>query len=404
MNVLFVLPYCYVPEINKSPSTGFGIYTVQLAEEITKKQNINVFVLCMKQHITHDINVNGVIYIGFPNKEIIVNCLHKRVIQYAFNIYKYNYEKYNFIKDVIKAVYTASKGSMLEKVIEKYSIDFIHIHSLEKELYGIFQSPYINNSNTLVTIHSDFVYKKEFGAYNDFFRRTAERLFKNNIPVSFVSTGVKDHFVDEINDINSNLHVIVNGTVMDPVEYKKDTSNAIFTFVCIGTVGNRKNQMFILDALNYLSKSALKNIRFEFLGIDRTEGEFDKRIMKYDLADICENCGFVNPEDVEKHLMNADGTIMVSVQEAFGLSVIEGFQYGLPALTYSDLAASSDFYSEDAVMFIKDRTVNALADAIIGFASRKWDRKKIKAWGQRFKLNNIADEYVDLYETILGME
>lgn len=402
MNVLFVLPYCYVPEISKSPSTGFGIYTVQLAEEIKKNQNINVYVLCMKQHITHDINVNGVTYIGFPNKEIIVNCIHRRIIQYAFNIYKYNYEKYNLVKDVIKAVYTASKGSMLEKVIEKYSIDFIHIHSLEKELYGIFQSSYINDSNTLVTIHSDFVYKKEFGAYNDFFRQTSERLFKNNIPVSFVSTGAKNHFADAINDTNPNLHVIVNGTVMDPVEYKKDTLNDVFTFVCIGTIGSRKNQIFILEALKCLSKNDLRNIRFKFLGIDRTEGEFDKRIKLYGLVDICENCGFVNPEDVENYLRNANGTIMVSVQEAFGISLIEGFQYGLPALTYSDLAASLDFYSEDAVMFIKDRTVNALADAIISFTSKKWDSEKIKAWGKLFKLKNIADEYVDLYKDILG--
>lgn len=404
MNVLFILPYCYISEINKTPSTGFGIYTIQLAEEIAKIHNVNVFVLCMKQNISHDLSINGVTYIGFSEAEICLNSLKRQVINYAVNIYRYSYGKQNLLKKAIKAVYTASKSSMLGKVIKDYSIDFIHIHSFEIELYGIFSSPYITDSNTLVTIHSEFVKGDEFGAYSDFFRNTAELLFKNNVPISFVSTGVKNHFVSEIDYLNTNLNVIVNGTVIEGKEYKRNSSKNTFTFVCIGTVGKRKNQMFLLEALSHIPKDWLNKVRFKFIGKDTTEGEFDKCIKKYRLTDICENCGFVTPKDVKKYLMDADGTIMVSVVEAFGLSVIEGFQYGLPALTYSDLAASSDFYSEDAVMLIEDRTVNALADAIISFVSKKWNRDKIRMWGERFRLKNIADEYVNLYKKISGVE
>ena len=402
MNVLFVLPYCYIPEINKKPSTGFGIYTIQLAEEIAKKHNINVYVLCMKQNIRHNLSINGVLYIGFPEAEICLNAFKKQNVNCAVNICKYSHGKQPLLKKILKAIYTASKSSMLGKVVKKYSIDFIHIHSLETELYGIFSSPYITDSNTLVTIHSDFVKGGKFGAYSDFFKNTTERLFKDGIHVSFVSTGAKDHFANEIQEPNARLHVILNGTIIEGQEYNRDYSDDIFRIVCIGSIGRRKNQIFLIEVLNQMPRDLLRKVHFQFLGMDTTQGDFDRRIQEYGLTEVCENCGFVAPEDVKTYLINADGTIMVSVQEAFGISVIEGFQYGLPTLTYSDLAASSDFYSEDAVMFIKDRSKSTLADAIMAFASKEWDRKKIRAWGKRFKINNIADEYVDLYRKILG--
>lgn len=402
MNVLFILPYCYVPGISRGSSTGFGIYTIQIAEELAKKKDINVFVLTMKQRFKKDKMINGVIYIGASDVSICLNAFRKKTVKNAIKIYQYNYYKQNVIKKIMTAIYSASKSTMLGKIINKYSIDLIHVHSLAQELYGVFKSQYLLNYNSLVTIHSDFIKEERFGVYKDYFRNTTKFLFDNSVHVSFVSTGVRNNFVSEIGYSADNLKVIVNGTRIEGKEHKKSPTDKTFTFVCIGTIGERKNQLFLLNALSLIREDILSEIRVKFLGRDDTEGEFDDYIQRLGLADVCENCGFVSPKAVEKYLANADGIIMVSVTEAFGLSIIEGFQYGLPALTYSDLAATVDFYSKDAVMLIEERTLKALADAICSFISKQWDRKKIRNWGKRFQLSRISDEYVDLYNEIIG--
>lgn len=400
MNILFILPYCHVPEIHNGPSTGFGIYTIQLAEELAKKQGINLFVLSMKQRIPQDREINGVTYIAIPDSRIALNVLSGKGIKNTINIIWNNYYKQSIFKKLTTAAYSAGKTGEIEKVIKKYAIDVIHIHSIAQELYGVFQLPFLNTKNTLVTMHSDFADEEWLGRYKDYCRETALRLFENKMAMSFVSSGVLERFVKELGIRHDRLFVTVNGTCIAPPTDSNRTANGKIDFVCIGSICDRKNQFFLLKALHALPLGIKERIHVRFIGNDRTEGEFDRQIVSLGLSDIAENCGFVPPEEVKDYLAEADGNIMVSKSEAFGLSVIEGFQYGLPTLTYSDVAAAKDFYSEDAVMLIDDRSEIALAEGISQFIDKEWDAKKIKEWGRQFQLCKVADRYVEIYRRL----
>lgn len=400
MNILFILPYCRVPEIHYGSSTGFGIYTIKLAEEIAKKKGINVFVLSMKQHIAHDTLINGVTYIGIADSQIVLNFISSKGIRNTVHIIKNNYYRQSILKKIVTAGYSAGKTGAIEQIIDKYAIDIIHIHSIAQELYGVFQLELIKTGNILVTIHSDFVKEEQYGRYRDYFRATALHLFEKKISMSFVSSGVLDHFVEELRIRHDKLFVTVNGTSIVPTPSSFKTRDGKFHFVCIGTIGERKNQLYLLRVIRSLPISTMEKIHICFIGNDSTGGEFDKQIAHLGLANIVENCGFVSPEIIKDYLVIADGNIMVSKSEPFGLSVIEGFQYGLPTLTYSDVAAAKDFYSEDAVMLIDDRSEAALADGIRRFVERKWDTNKIKEWGKQFQLCKVADRYVEIYSKL----
>ncbi len=404
MNVLFVLPYCHVPGIDKGPSTGFGIYTIQLAEELAKKQDMQIYVLSMKQRFLKDVVHNRVTYIGASDIKMCVRALKRSSIENAREIYKYNYYNIGPLKKIATAVYSAAKTTLLDEIILNYSIDIIHIHSLAQELYGVFKSKQITQANTLVTIHGGFVKEEKYKVYRKYLKDTVKALFLANIPVSFVSTGVKENYVEEIGFSSQNLSVIINGTCLKTQNVKREKKNEKFRFVCIGTIGTRKNQLFLLEAVCLLPESIKQKIHIDFLGMDRTNGEFDKTIRKYGLSNICKNCGFVSPDTIGDFLSDADGNVMVSLGEAFGLSVIEGFQYGIPTLTYADVWASRDFFSEDAVMLINRRDPKALADAICEFISKDWNRDRIIEWGRNFQLIGISDMYIDLYKQIKVME
>lgn len=400
MNVLFVLPYCHVPGIDKGASTGFGIYTIQLAEELAKKQDMQIYVLSMKQRFLRDVVHNGVTYVGASDIKICVRALKRSSIENAREIYRYNYYNISPLKKIATAAYSAAKTTLLDEIILNYSIDIIHIHSLAQELYGVFKSGQISQANTLVTIHGDFVKEEQYKVYRKYFKNTVKALFQANIPVSFVSTGVKENFIHEMGFSSQNLSVIVNGTCLKTQKEKRDKRNEEFRFVCIGTIGSRKNQLFLLEAVYLLPENIKQKIHIDFLGMDKTDGEFDKTIRKYGLSNICKNCGFIFPDKIGDFLSDADGNIMVSLEEAFGLSVIEGFQYGIPTLTYADVCASRDFFCEDAVMLMNRSGPKALADAICEFISKDWNRDRIIEWGRKFQLSGISDMYIDLYKKI----
>lgn len=400
MNVLFVLPYCHVPDIDEGSSTGFGIYTIQLAEELAKKQDMQVYVLSMKQRFLKDVVHNGVTYIGVSDIKICVRALKKSSIENAREIYRYNYYNISPFKKVATAVYSAAKTTLLDEIVLNYSIDIIHIHSLAQELYGVFKSEQISQTNTLVTLHNDFVKEEKYKKYSNYFKNTVKVLFKANIPISFVSTGVKENFVEEMGFSSQNLSVIVNGTRLKTQDEKREKKNGKFRFVCVGTIGSQKNQLFLLKAVTLLPENIRQKIHIDFLGMDKTDGEFDKTIRTYGLSSICKNCGFISPDKIGDFLSDADGNVMVSLGEAFGLSVIEGFQYGIPTLTYVDVCASKDFFSKDAVMLINRSNPKALADAMCEFISKDWNRDRIKEWGRKFQLSGISDMYIDLYKKI----
>lgn len=400
MNILFVLPYCNFSEIQDGPSTGFGIYTVQLAEELAKNQEVNVYVLSMKLHLQQDKVKNGVTYIGIADSKIALNALHIDGLKNTIHIIKNNYYRQNFIRKLLIAGYSAGKTGEIKEIVEKYAIDIIHIHSIAQELYGVFQLSFLNPKNTLVTIHSDFVNEEKFGEYRDYFRSTATTLFEKKIPISFVSSGVLEHFVKELGCRNENLYVTVNGTNITPSQNPIRTRGGKFEFVCIGTIGERKNQLFLLKVISELSFDIKRRIHFRFIGNDSTNGAFDKQIEYLDLTDTVENCGFVPHERIKDFMAEADGNILVSKTEAFGLSVIEGFQYGLPTLTYSDQPGVQDFYSEDAVMLVEDRSEAALARGIEHFIDKNWSASKIKEWGQTFQLSYVSKNYIEIYKAI----
>lgn len=406
MNILFVLPYCFVKPINKGGSTGFGIYTVKLAEALARLKDTNVYVMSLKQHLKSDVKINRVTYIGISDRRIIKKMFNIKSLKCAYGIIKYNYYNQSIIRKAINAFYSAGKSSYLDEIIKKYKIDFIHIHSAAQELFGIFYSGIIKPDNTLVTIHSSFVDEEKYGRYNQYFFNIVNYLLENKFNISLVSSGVKKDFIRKLNindRITEQLHVVLNGTNMCVGNlHSQCKTQQKKILICIGTICDRKNQEFLLEALSILPEEFRSKFIVMFIGNDVTNGSFDEKVRKFCLENNIKKCGFINPEEMKKYYETADGNILLSKKEAFGLSVIEAYQFGVPTLTYADLDAADDFFSEDSAILMNDRGINTLTYGIAELLERKWDRQKIIEFGKNFELQHIANEYVEIYHDIKG--
>lgn len=169
--------------------------------------------------------------------------------------------------------------------------------------------------------------------------------------------------------------------------------------LCIGTVSERKNQIQIVNAVNLMNEEERKALQNVFLGED-DKGMFRKEISNANCGEALIFAGKVTLREMETYYQKAFGTITTSYNEGFGLTVIEGYSKGIPALFFSDLDSADDLYSPDVAISIKARTNKALKDAIIKFVNCNWNKNLIVDFAQRFSMKPVFDKYVDMYNEI----
>lgn len=112
--------------------------------------------------------------------------------------------------------------------------------------------------------------------------------------------------------------------------------------------------------------------------------------------------GFLPFEDIINYYNEADLLILASIEEGFGLSLIEGFVYGVPSVTFSDLDAVPDVYDERAMMLCHERTDKALAATIELALEKNWDKEWIKGYSKKFSLESMRDKYLDVYREVIA--
>ena len=89
------------------------------------------------------------------------------------------------------------------------------------------------------------------------------------------------------------------------------------------------------------------------------------------------------------------------MSEGFGLPMIEGFVYGTPCVAFADLDAIGDIYDDSAMLLCRERSDEALANAMGEALSRNWDKDAIKSHSKKFSLDAMSQKYQAVYEALL---
>ena len=97
---------------------------------------------------------------------------------------------------------------------------------------------------------------------------------------------------------------------------------------------------------------------------------------------------------------NANLNVVMSKEEGFGLSIIEGFMHGIPTATFSDLDAIKDIFNAEAIEFFYSRACEDVSAGIIRCIERTFNKEKIVEWGMNFSLDKIGKQYSNLYDVI----
>ena len=92
--------------------------------------------------------------------------------------------------------------------------------------------------------------------------------------------------------------------------------------------------------------------------------------------------------------------MLFSINDGFGLSIIEGYMNGVPSIAFTDLDAIEDVNAAEAMIEIPERNLNTVVKFLNRALSREWNKLEIEEFGKRFSIETMAKQYVDIYKKI----
>ena len=402
MKLIFVVPSFYDDRLPKKVKTGQAIIARELCSSFSEKADVFVTGYPVK---SKDLGYADIISTGLVS---LIQYVQVRDIKDALSIIAVNSKMSGYragIKEGAKTVFYKALSRKFARYVKRNPRDVVAIHDFGQGNLEVLKKCVEMKLKCVVTLHM------YVGKYTTLIGKTyldrAERedyLFtKTNVPITVVSSGLKRRILEDYSNVSpERITVISNGTRLPDVcpgegRYVEDKRKL---FLCIGTISDRKNQIQLLHALNYLPKEIRKRVKVLFIGVDSLDGKLQKEIIEGGYQDVAKYVGAVEHEKMSSYFESAFAVISTSLNEAFGLTFIEGFTYGIPAIFFDDIDAAEELYDPDAVELIRGKRCNDIVNAISAMVDKSWDREKIKRHATKFDIRKISDEYEDFYRMV----
>ena len=412
MKIMILAPYIYdkdMPEfsINK---TGFGIMVNDIVKSIAEIEEVELVTRVITDaQRKHDGKYK---LISHTWKQVIMSA---NIGDWAMSI-KVFFATKGTLKDKLRKMFYCLDRGYVRKCIMTSNPDVVHIHGIGSitksyiEICEELQQKYMVTLHGLIGLNESVkVSEDERNIEKNFLRYADEK----NIPVSVISSGMKNRIEKNyLMHTADNITVITNGTHIpdihkiddkDDIRRKYNLSDTCKICVVIGSIMERKNQIQIVEAFAQLDEDIRENCAVFMCGRDMLEGAVEKRISELGCEKRIFTLGFVSHKEIEKILQVADLNIVASLDEGFGLSIIEAYAYGVPTVTFSDLDAITDLYEANAMILVEKRNTESLAEGMKTALGKKWNKEEIRNYSRNFSIENMAALYLESYkEKLIG--
>jgi glycosyltransferase involved in cell wall biosynthesis len=318
-------------------------------------------------------------------------------------------------REKIKLTRALLLSELVSDLCKNEHFDLISMQGAGHCNYMLANAAYRNRIPTVYSLHGLL----SFGAPKiDYIDRMAEiellkYIKRKSHTITVVSEGIKT-LICEKYDINPECVCVFNNAVKFPqIDGNSLNGNSKgrtdkINIISVGTLCERKNQIQLLRAFKLLPEHIKKKCKITLVGRDDTKGKLKDYIVKNKLENSVDLCGFLPKNEIAKLYLHSTFNVMLSISEGFGLSMIEAAYFGIPTLTFDDLEAAHDIYTEDSMILMKDRSDETVCNGLLCMIERKWDSIKIRNSVQRFnediylgylrKFEQICEESVNIID------
>lgn len=435
MKVMIIAPYIYddnIIEFTKN-KTGFGIMVQNIVSSVAELENV----VLLTRVITKGKNEKNFKILSHTWGQFFSNAKLK---DWLIGI-KGFFANGVTVKDKARHVFYEVDGGYVRKQIQKEKPDIVHIHGI-----GTITESYIRICEEMkvrytVTLHGLIGLNDSVSA--PAYEKQIERDFlikaeKNNIPISVISSGMKARIEEKyLGKKANNITVITNGTKKSDendtkfireegtltqekfqeyysdclkqndlypklsdtyayLQYSKKNGKKILFFV--GNITKNKNQMQAVEILK--NTKVFENILLVLWGREVDNGEVRKKIAEYQLHKNVILGGFNDRMDIFWKF--CDVNLFLSLNDGFGLPIVEGYMHGVPCVTFEDLDATQDLYYPEAMLKVKDRSNESVTDTLKIALDKNWKYEEIIEIGNMFSIDIMSEKYVNWYKEVMA--
>lgn len=435
MKVMIIAPYIYddnIIEFTKN-KTGFGIMVQNIVSSVAELENV----ILLTRVITKGKNEKNFKILSHTWGQFFSNAKLK---DWLIGI-KAFFANGVTVKDKARHVFYEVDGGYVRKQIQKEKPDIVHIHGI-----GTITESYIRICEEMkvrytVTLHGLIGLNDSVSA--PAYEKQIERDFlikaeKNNIPISVISSGMKARIEEKyLGKKANNITVITNGTKKSDendtkfireegtltqekfqeyysdclkqndlypklsdtyayLQYSKKNGKKILFFV--GNITKNKNQMQAVEILK--NTKVFENILLVLWGREVDNGEVRKKIAEYQLHKNVILGGFNDRMDIFWKF--CDVNLFLSLNDGFGLPIVEGYMHGVPCVTFEDLDATQDLYYPEAMLKVKDRSNESVTDTVKIALDKNWKYEEIIEIGNMFSIDIMSEKYVNWYKEVMA--
>ena len=385
-------------EFSKNAS-GYGYMVFDICKSIQKK-GVKTFVLT-QSNITKRKMSNNVTLIQRTWIDIFTNIS----ILDIFRFFSYIYNKETTLKKIPNVfLYHISLG-YFRKIIKRENFDLIHIHGVGDYTCPMIDECHRRNHKFLVTLHGLNFLRNDLH-YSDvkLEKKYLKFFYENNIPVTVISSGIRTKILKLLKLENSQTFSVINNgyrndTELNLIDIRKNYNipNNKKIMLCVGNICKRKNQEQILTSFSLLNLKIKKNLCILFIGSDLTK-DFKNKISLIKSDDLI-FCGQIEKKLMASFYSQSDFNILASIDEGFGLSIIEALYFGIPSLIFKDIDIYEDL-NKSSVIALDNRSDENLAKGIEEMFFADWDNRKIVENFKKFSIGEMSNKYLLQYKAI----
>lgn len=236
---------------------------------------------------------------------------------------------------------------------------------------------------------------------------------KNSAQVITISKHSKKQLQKYLNLPHLPIHIVYPSSNTRPKE-KNEGSEALLKhpyFLHVGVMEKRKNLPMLMGAFSeFVQQEAFSDYKLVLVGQRGPREKLDdynnvlSLIDKLQLNGKVVLPGYVKQKDLENYYHHAMGYVFPSLNEGFGMPILEAFSYGLPVAIANQNALKE--VGGEAVLTVKENTREGFEEALIRVATDRSLREDLAEQGfvrlQKFSSLNFFLSLKDCFRKILN--
>jgi teichuronic acid biosynthesis glycosyltransferase TuaC len=171
----------------------------------------------------------------------------------------------------------------------------------------------------------------------------------------------------------------------------------------ISRLYDEKGQRYLIQSINGIL-SHNRDVMVYIGGSGPLKDKLELQIKNLKLQDNVKLIGFIPDKLMPIWMSACDLFILPSLSESFGIVQVEAFACGKPVVATRNGASEEIINSEDYGMLVDPGDSESLARAIMLALDKEWDPSKIFSYAERFSLENISREIINVYMLVLERE